>query len=126
MKHTNIFTLLLFLSISLFLLANAKISPRVELILSSSKQRSEGEKLNLWIYFKDKGHLKNERREQIISQLHPNTLKRRQKMEKEGMNINNQINNYDVPVNTQYIQQVKDSVTGIKVRHSSKWLNAVS
>lgn len=81
---------------------------------------SDGQEILVWIYFTDKG--KNVQRyfenpELVVSE---KSLKRRAKS-KAKVNL---IEYSDIPINTMFIKQLKSH--GIKIKHKSKWLNAVS
>lgn len=125
-NFNNSFVLLLFLLL-ISCVISSKVSPRLDQIISSSNRLRGGEEeIKIWVYFTDKdnnNNNNNEKRSNIIGQLHPNTVRRRQKMEKEVKFDNN---DHDLPVSVNYIQQVKEVGRGLKIRRSSKWLNAVS
>lgn len=97
--------------------ANTKLSPRVTSLLSGHHSRTRNtEDASLWIFFHDKGPYYNELSD---DQLHPKTLWRRNKVMSGPL-----VDEDDLPVYEDYILQVK--TTGVVVRRSSKWLNAIS
>ena len=79
-----------------------------------------GDKLyHAWVYFTDKGSVSEFDRLSAKETLSKRTLKRRSKTRPSKL-----IDDRDIPVYEIYINQIMH--TGIKLRHKSKWLNAVS
>jgi serine protease AprX len=94
-----------------------KFSSALESKVSSS---SSSDEILVWVYFTDKGnntdvYFRNP--ELVVSE---KSIKRREKALSKAMPITMR----DVPVNLEYITQVK--ALGLKIKWPSKWLNAVS
>jgi len=77
-----------------------------------------------WIYFQDKGFHDRESLDtalnQLTSELTPKARKRRVRVGRAQL-----VDEMDLPVNLDYIKQVA-VIDGVKIRISSRWLNAVS
>ena len=80
----------------------------------------ENEKVLVWIYFTDKGLNDKLDELKISDYLTEKSIDRRLKR----TTGNNYFNESDLPVNNDYINEITDA--GIKIRHKSKWFNAVS
>lgn len=80
----------------------------------------ENEKVLVWIYFTDKGLNDKLDELKISDYLTEKSIDRRLKR----TTGNNYFNESDLPVNNNYINDITDA--GIKIRHKSKWFNAVS
>ena len=84
------------------------------------RQLSQNDTISAWIFFTDKGpHWQTD----LISakaNFTQRALQRRQK----NRNSNKLLDFYDLPVKKEYIQII--SQMGIKIRHKSRWLNAIS
>jgi hypothetical protein len=81
---------------------------------------SADDQILVWVYFTDKGnntdvYFRNP--ELVVSD---KSLKRREKT----LSKTNPITMKDIPLNQSYIRQIE--VMGLKLKHESKWLNAVS
>lgn len=94
-----------------------KLTPNLKLKLNETNDNQE---VLVWVYFKDKGLNKDAYFNNPLSVVSEKSLKRRAKVLPE----NGLITFEDLPLNSNYINEVKNS--GLKFRHSSKWLNAVS
>ncbi|MGB9665217.1 MAG: hypothetical protein ACPL25_09930, partial [Ignavibacteria bacterium] len=113
----KVFIYLLFLLVITDLFANQKIGKYLKNYLELNKN---SEPIKVWIYFTDKGE--NLERfylnpELVVSKI---SLERRKKVLPENQLIDYQ----DLPVNSNYINQLKNYV--IEVKHSSRWFNSVS
>ena len=73
-----------------------------------------------WIFLKDKGENLPLQINQAREFLNHSTFKRRLRM----CDDNNIVDQYDVPVNSRYLGEIKTKV--LKIRHVSRWLNAIS
>ncbi len=76
-------------------------------------------KVNVWVYFTDKGGNLAEKLKKAENNLPKNAIKRRRKLKPTG---NIAVFN-DLPVESNYIQKISKIAT---IRYASKWLNAVS
>lgn len=108
--------LLLFLTVS-DLVGSEKIGKYLKSYLELNKNY---EPVKVWIYFTDKGD--NLERfyfnpELVVSKI---SLERRRKVLTE----NNLIDYQDLPVNSNYINQIKDYV--LEIKHPSRWFNSIS
>ena len=88
-------------------------------LLNEIKERSGAGTFTAWIYFQDKGPgiLENLKRAKIS--LNQKSVERRLRHGFDAL-----VDEHDLPVYKPYVAAVKQSV--IKVRHISRWLNAVS
>ncbi|SVE17841.1 uncharacterized protein METZ01_LOCUS470695, partial [marine metagenome] len=79
---------------------------------------------HVWVYFKDKndGNIRN--KEFYFSLLKESMNHRTIQRRKKVKNLNNLVDEYDIPVSMSYIESVKEN--GVKIRTISRWLNAVS
>ena len=81
-----------------------------------------------WIFFTDKGdHNELEKLEikaKILENLHPNSIKRRLKI--EGKTLENIIDETDFPVAEKYIERIINFSDDIKLREKTKWHNGIS
>ncbi|HSP86587.1 MAG TPA: S8 family serine peptidase, partial [Ignavibacteriaceae bacterium] len=94
-----------------------KVTSNLKLKLAETEQNSE---VLVWVYFKDKGMNQDSYFNNPLSVVSEKSLKRRAKVLEE----NKLITFEDLPLSTSYLNEIKNS--GLKIRHSSKWLNAVS
>ncbi len=74
----------------------------------------------VWIYLNDKGNNISQKLVSAAQNLHPKSKERRQK----SMKSNQLVSFIDIPVESNYVNQVSTIVE--KVRHQSRWLNAIS
>lgn len=94
-----------------------KLSDQLSLKLNNVQ---DNEQILIWIIFKDKGvNLQKyfTRPELVVSQ---KSLERRKKV----FDINNLIDETDIPLYEQYLTQIENS--GIKIKQKSKWFNSIS
>ncbi|MBE0570218.1 MAG: S8 family serine peptidase [Ignavibacteriaceae bacterium] len=94
-----------------------KISKTLETKLINVAANDE---ILVWIYFTDKGENTNFYFSNPKSVVSEKSIKRREKV----FSNSSPLNMKDIPVNSDYISQVKSQ--GLKVKWPSKWLNAVS
>ncbi|MGB1012958.1 MAG: S8 family serine peptidase [Nannocystaceae bacterium] len=92
-------------------------------VASAAEVEAEAATSNVWVYFRDRGNLSAEQLREALSrrsaQIHPRALARRQRVRKDaGLDIR------DLAPAPSYVEAVK--ATGATLRHSSRWLNAVS
>jgi serine protease AprX len=93
-----------------------KISPRMQ---RSFDKKGQGENLVAWVYFRDKGPGKLQKIEEAKKALNIRSLNRRLRHGLEDL-----VDEYDLPVYQPYVDLIPQYVH--KVRHTSRWLNAVS
>jgi len=74
----------------------------------------------VWIFFKDKGTDIEQKLLEVESRLSPRARSRRLRCRK-NMPL---VDYYDVPVNSAYLENIKPYIK--RIRHKSRWLNAVS
>jgi len=97
--------------------ADEKISANLERMI---QDQGEQARFTVWIFFKDKGQELEKKMVTVQSTLNPRALKRRLRhLEHTPL-----VDEYDVPVEDKYIQSVRSQT--IRIRHKSRWLNAVS
>jgi hypothetical protein len=94
-----------------------KISANLKMMIQKQGEQS---RFTVWIFFKDKGHDLDKKMQAVQSFLNPRALKRRLRHLKHTALVDE----YDVPVEDKYIQSVQSHT--IRIRHRSRWLNAVS
>jgi hypothetical protein len=119
-KRLNIFiavTLAFFVVSSVSSNTEEKISANLKMMIQ--KQGEQG-RFTVWIFFKDKGHDLDKKIQTVQSSMNPRALKRRLR----HLNHTPLVDEYDVPVEDKYIQSVQSHT--IRIRHRSRWLNAVS
>lgn len=126
MKRNNIFTYLLkslFVIAILSLLGSNNFSNEFKLsksVLSEMNIKSDNEKMLIWIGFRDKGSdidSKLSHPENYLTQL---SIERRKKVKP----LNALVDFSDVPLDNNYLNQLKNS--GIEIKNKSKWFNRVS
>lgn len=83
-------------------------------------EKGEDTTINAWIYFTDKSAQVESKLTAAETNLTPHALKRRLRNRGAG----NLVDFKDIPVSQNYIDEVKATVQ--KIRHKSRWLNAVS
>jgi subtilisin family serine protease len=84
------------------------------------QNQGEQARFTVWVFFRDKGQEIDSKMQAARSSRNPRALKRRMRHLKHTPLIDE----YDVPVEDQYIQRIR--TVAIRIRHSSRWLNAVS
>lgn len=99
-----------------FSAANDKIGPNLENAVTISGQNE----FTVWIYFTDKGPDANTVILNPMSFISKRSFERRLKVK----SVMNAVDFTDIPVYSNYINEVSRNV--IRIRHKSKWLNAVS
>ena len=109
--------LVLIISTAGFSGQNNKISPHLSELI---KQKGENTVITAWVYFKDKGPDLNQKIEQARQSFNPRVQQRRWR----HRHIYPTADVFDVPVNEEYLVLLKEHVS--RIRHRSRWLNAVS
>ncbi|MCF6365690.1 MAG: S8 family peptidase [Bacteroidales bacterium] len=89
-------------------------------LLKEIENKGTDKNFTVWIFFKDKGEITDKKLNSSKSLLSKHSLERRQKLLKSKPLVDF----YDIPVEISYINSVKPYIS--KLRHQSKWLNAVS
>ncbi len=118
--HTKIFiavTLAIFMVSSVRSNTEDKISANLKMMIQNQGDHTP---FTVWIFFKDKGRELDKKIQIVQSSLNPRTLKRRLR----HLRYTPLVDEYDVPVEEKYIQSVQSHT--IRIRHRSRWLNAVS
>jgi hypothetical protein len=107
---------ILSLSFSEYKNINAKLSERLTRKINAGKQQE----FLVWIFFKDKGNNISEKLSKPLSYISKTSIERRMKRKaKSGV-----LEFSDLALNNLYIDEIIKS--GIKIKNTSKWLNAVS
>lgn len=101
----------------LFGQAESKLSRQLRMALEA---KSPGEEIAAWIFFTDKGTDLARQLPGAEASLTPNAYRRRLRSRGAG----NLVDEYDLPVNAAYLGKVTARVQ--RIRHKSRWLNAVS
>lgn len=109
--------LLVFFASTIFAQSDYKFTNQLRTVLMD---KQSDDKVLVWVFFKDKGntpeyYLNNP--EVVVSQ---KSLERRSKV----LTKSSLVSFYDIPVNTEYINQLK--ATGFEVKQKSRWFNGVS
>jgi len=94
-----------------------KISANLKLMIQNQGEHTP---FAVWIFFKDKGPDLDTKMWAAQSSLNPRTLKRRMR----HLKYTPLLDEYDIPVEEKYIQSVQSHT--LRIRHKSRWLNAVS
>jgi serine protease AprX len=94
-----------------------KISANLKMIIQNQGDHTQ---FTVWIFFKDKGPEIDKKMKAVQSSLYYRSLKRRLR----HLKYTPLVDAYDVPVEEKYIQSVQNHT--IRIRHRSRWLNAVS
>ncbi|MFQ5584649.1 MAG: S8 family serine peptidase, partial [Calditrichia bacterium] len=112
---------LLFLLIGSLTAVNAQSESKLtERLQTSITQKGEEAEVRAWIFFNDKGPTIEAKLREAEANLTPRALRRR--LRNRGKN--NLVDFKDIPVNPAYISRIRPNVN--KIRHKSRWLNAVS
>jgi hypothetical protein len=93
-----------------------KISPR----LLSVMEKTSNSDLVAWVFFKDKGASLSKKLRTVEAGLSPHAFQRR--LRTRG--AENLVDEYDLPVKNEYVREIARRVS--RIRHESRWLNAVS
>lgn len=94
-----------------------KISSNLTALLQEQGEQSQ---YTVWIFFKDKGLDLEQKKLDALIVMNPRVLKRRLRHQR----IYPLVDIYDVPVEAEYVRSVQSHT--IRLRHRSRWLNAVS
>ena len=97
--------------------SNIKLSRH---LLDKLEVIQQNEKVLVWIYFNDKGKNPEKYFSNPSSVVSERSLKRRAKVRA----ANNLLDYTDIPLAEKYISKIRK--LGIKIKHKSKWLNAIS
>lgn len=116
-KNTLILLLLVFTS-SIFY--GQKVTKYTKVLSNQIDRQGTNENYSVWIFFKDKGNNIKSKLQTSKIALTEASIKRRKKLFKNE----DYVTFYDIPVEKSYINQITPFIT--KIRHQSKWLNAVS
>jgi len=121
MKLSIIISAVIVLSLGLCITSNAqspdKFSPTLKRVI---EQEGENIAVKAWVYFTDKGSNIESELEAVKTNLTPRALKRRLR----NRSADNLVDFKDIAVNKNYISEIRSQVQ--KIRHKSRWLNAVS
>ena len=121
MKLSIIISAVIVLSLGLCITSNAqspdKFSPTLKRVI---EQEGENIAVKAWVYFTDKGSNIESELEAVTTNLTPRALKRRLR----NRSADNLVDFKDIAVNKNYISEIRSQVQ--KIRHKSRWLNAVS
>jgi hypothetical protein len=109
-----------FLLLTGFVFAQTPIDKLTSNLKLKLNETNDNQDVLVWVYFKDKGMNKDAYFNNPLSVVSEKSLKRRAKVLPKDKLITFE----DLPVSTAYVSILKNS--GLKIRHSSKWLNAVS
>jgi serine protease AprX len=110
-------TILLFAGVLFAQSSVEKFSPQLTRVLSAVNQNEE---LLVWVFFSDKGENTQSYFNKPNTVVSEKSLRRRAKV----LNENELISTRDLPVNQNYIDEVKS--LGFKVKQKTKWFNGVS
>lgn len=83
-------------------------------------ERGKDAKFTVWIYFNQKGPDIHEGLKEARKSLNPRALERRLRARR----YNSLVDEHDVPVYDPYVEKIKPFIS--RIRHRSRWLNAVS
>lgn len=121
MRKKSAKTLSLFLALFLILgaIALSQKEGKISLRHLGSVSEENGGSCTAWIYFKDKGPGRLQKLQEVKASLSIKSIKRRLRHGFDAL-----VDEYDLPVYEPYVEVIKQYVT--KVRHESRWLNAVS
>ena len=117
-KLKILFTILLIFTASIFF---AQKQEKITNLLSQNINIAGiNSNYTIWIFLKDKGDITSKKRNNAKSLLNKHSLDRRQKLLKSNFLTDF----YDIPLEKSYINSLTPYI--IKLRHQSKWLNAIS
>ncbi len=114
-KITVGFLLLVFLSATTQ--DSPKFSPKLQRFIGA---QPVSESISAWIFLADKGKSLSKKLHSAEETLTPNAYQRRLR----NRGLYNLVDEFDIPVNGDYFREIQQRV--LKVRHKSRWLNAVS
>ncbi|MCP5062361.1 MAG: S8 family serine peptidase [Ignavibacteriae bacterium] len=117
MKIVSLLLVLLISSISFTQNNNLKYSNQLE---NKVQNISDNEQILVWIYLNDKGNNLQQFFNDPKTVVSERSLKRRSKVKP----IDKLIDYSDIPITEEYVEKLSE--LGIKIKHRSKWLNAVS
>ncbi len=123
MKYRKRFKIFIAVTLAFFVVSSVrsntedKISANLRMMIQKLGDHTQ---FTVWVYFKDKGPELDEKMQAIRSSLNHRALKRRLR----HLKYTPLVDEYDVPIEDKYIQSVQSHT--IRIRHRSRWLNAVS
>jgi len=123
MKHRKCIKIIIPVIVAFFVVSfvfsntEEKISPSLK---ASIQKQGEQSQYTVWIFFNDKGPDLQQKIQDVQSSMNPRVLKRRLRHQE----IYPLVDEYDVPVKEEYVQSIQAHT--LRIRHSSRWLNAVS
>jgi subtilisin family serine protease len=94
-----------------------KLSPALQ---SALRDAGQADRLPTWVFFTDKGDDLSDVLREVEDSLTPHARARRAR----NRGLDNLVDTYDVPVVRRYVEEVRRR--GAHIRHTSRWLNAVS
>ena len=97
--------------------AHSKFSKRLANVIQNGQA---GKEITTWIFFTDKGGDEAEKLHRVERSLTAKSYQRRVR----NRGSSNLVDAYDIPVNPSYLRKISGAV--IRIRHRSRWLNAVS
>ncbi len=118
--NTRTLLLLILLLLTAVLLQAQKTTKYTKVLNNQIDRNGLNENYSVWIFFKDKGTDLKRKLQTSKTSLTEASIKRRKKLFKNE----DYVTLYDIPVETSYISQITPLIT--KIRHQSKWLNAIS
>jgi subtilisin family serine protease len=120
-KRSQVLYSMLIVLIIGYFFGNAKPESKLTALLKEIIiEKGENSTIKVWIYFTDKGTQLGSKIKAVQAKLTPHARKRRLR----SRGTNNLVDFKDVPVNQNYIAEIKNSVQ--KIRNKSRWLNAIS
>ena len=119
-KHLTAFLFAAFVSV-LAIAAHAQPPGKLSPVLQSAlRDAGQTDQLRIWIFFDDKGDDLSRKLREAEDLLTPHARARRAR----NRGLDNLVDTRDIPVVRRYIEAVHRQ--GARVRHTSRWLNAVS
>lgn len=118
--------ILLILGFLLFLTAGISVSQDENKLsshlLEQMAEKGDSSLFTAWVFFNDKGPELKEKMLAVKGSLEPRAVLRR--LRHHRYDESQLIDRYDVPVHARYVQEIQARVD--RIRHASRWLNAVS
>jgi len=109
------------LLLSLVVISNAQTNDKISReLINKMSERGQDATYKAWVFFMDKGTNIESKLIQAEAQLTQRAFKRRLR----NRGAENLVDFKDIPVNPDYIREINSRVQ--KIRHKSRWLNAVS
>lgn len=117
MKKVSVLVVMLLLGVFSGIFAQSPITPKLQALMTN---KGDTQEITAWIFFTDKGSNISEMLIAAEAKLTPRAYQRRLR----NRAADNLVDFYDLPVNSRYVREVASRVE--RVRHKSRWLNAVS